>query len=694
MLLSTLALLVFTGVAHAVVGAAPSTRTTASRYTAPGRFPTTLFSSYYNDPTQTSAQVQPVVSDPVLHTVYPFALTDPDSVPVNDTTDPARPLPPRLDARALLAHAERQIRALAPLAPGTPANSPFANNTCAACQAALGAAQLVALAAPEEGPRAVEALCEAFGLSGDCDTAYGPRALGSVLTQVLARADVLGYDGQMICENFFSGACPSPPVAPLDLASWFAKPNKPDPLPAPKRPSGERLKVLHISDFHLDPRYATGAEANCTSGLCCRVGNGAASASANETLVPAPRYGAFLCDSPYALVLSALEAIPALTGTQNTGFAWTMYTGDLVAHDQDNQLSHAYMEYAETVVFDLIRRMLGAGPTYVALGNHDSVGVSEDAPHSLGGALADQFSWNYDHVAGLWAHEQWLPETAVKLARAHYGAYMVRRHDGLRVITLNTNLWYKANWFNYINMTSSDPSGMLRFLTDELQDAEDAGERVWIMGHVLSGWDGTNPLQNPSNLFYQIVDRFSPHVIANIFWGHTHEDELSIFYANNGTVMSADTALAVSWIGPSVTPNANLNSGFRVYEVDSATFEILDAHTWYSDVAAYPVLDGQTAFGPTYQYEYSTREAYGGNVTEWGADDPLNATWWHRVTEAMEADSSLVRTFHTHQGKSSSRTAACSDACVAAKICYIRSGSASIAKQNCAPGYGSVQGLF
>jgi sphingomyelin phosphodiesterase len=77
-----------------------------------------------------------------------------------------------------------------------------------------------------------------------------------------------------------------------------------------------------------------------------------------------------------------------------------------------------------------------------------------------------------------------------------------------------------ANYFNYINMSTSDNSGMLRFLTDELQDAEDAGDRgelhkeiadshfrhahgfilVWILGHVLSGWDGTNPLNNPTNL--------------------------------------------------------------------------------------------------------------------------------------------------------------------------------------------------
>lgn len=30
---------------------------------------------------------------------------------------------------------------------------------------------------------------------------------------------------------------------------------------------------------------------------------------------------------------------------------------------------------------------------------------------------------------------------------------------------------------------------MLRFLTDELQEAEDAGQRVWIVGHVLPGND-------------------------------------------------------------------------------------------------------------------------------------------------------------------------------------------------------------
>ena len=49
------------------------------------------------------------------------------------------------------------------------------------------------------------------------------------------------------------GLCPVPPTVPLNMTGWFAKP-KPNPLPPPKQPSGERLKVVHLSDTHMDPR--------------------------------------------------------------------------------------------------------------------------------------------------------------------------------------------------------------------------------------------------------------------------------------------------------------------------------------------------------------------------------------------------------------------------------------------------------
>ena len=154
-----------------------------------------------------------------------------------------------------------------------------------------------------------------------------------------------------------------------------------------------------------------------------------------------------------------------------------------------------------------------------------------------------------------------------------------------------------------------------------------------------------------------------------------------IYYNNNGTIQNSANALTSGWIGPSVTPLNNLNSGFRMYEVDTGSFDIYDAYTFYADVNSFHTLN--TSSGPTYKFEYSTRDTYD---IGWPATAPLNATYWHDVTVAMETNRSLVSTFNTFQGKSSILTPNCtSDACAEAKVCYIRSGSAPLGKQ-CPPG--------
>jgi hypothetical protein len=319
-----------------------------------------------------------------------------------------------------------------------------------------------------------------------------------------------------------------------------------------------------------------------------------------------------------------------------------------------------------------------SGPVFAALGNHDTSPENIESPHSLPGPLGQQQSWNYDHVAGLWRHEGWIDEKAVQEARLHYGAYNIKTHYGLRIITFNTDFWYKSNYLNLINTTNPDNSGIFAWMISELQEAEDRGERVWLVGHVLSGWDGSNPLPNPTNLFYQIVDRYSPHVIANIFFGHTHEDQFMVYYANNGTVRNSETALATGWIGPSITPLTNLNSGFRLYEVDTGDFNIYEAYTFFSNVSDFASL---TETGPVYRFEYSTRDTYG-PIAEWDEEAPLNATFWHRVTEEMEKDGDLVTLHNELQGKMSVKSPQCTTAeCRKAKICYMRSGSVALGRQ-------------
>lgn len=174
-----------------------------------------------------------------------------------------------------------------------------------------------------------------------------------------------------------------------------------------------------------------------------------------------------------------------------------------------------------------------------------------------------------------------------------------------------------------------------------------------------------------------------------------------MYYANNG---SGDP-LANAWVGPSLTPLTNLNSGYRLYEVDTGTWDIHEAYTFYSDVSTFSDVDATNAaaasengtaadaHGPVFQLEYSTRGEYGAQAA-WPADAPLNASFWHAVTEAMERNRTLVSLVNTFQGKSSVRSPNCtSDACAAAKVCYMRSGSAPLGKL-CPQGFASVQSPY
>ncbi|KAK3944998.1 Metallo-dependent phosphatase-like protein [Diplogelasinospora grovesii] len=665
-----------------------------SAFTVPAAFPTSVYSSYYVKPGPTN-EPEPAIFDPVLNITFLWNLTNPLTIPAYDAD-------PVLFPAALANLTDASADAVVSAAITEILNVIYANSStgglssnCSKCIAALSVGQMVAKLAPTHLPDAMVSLCQITGFktNSSCKDTYQASSFGASWTQILAHADITGQDGRFICASLSSNFCTQPPVIPVKATFPKSKPQN------PKKPcrSGKRVKVLHLSDLHLDTRYMAGSEANCTSSMCCRYSAPTAGGTTPPAALsyPAPLFGYYKCDSPFYLALAALQSIGPLTGTSaEEPPAFSVYTGDLVAHDPQNQRSAAYVEAAEDAIWQMFKAYIG-GPIYAALGNHDTSPDNLDTPYNIDNnkTLGQQFSWNYDHVSKLWEHYGWINHTTQAEAALHYAAYSVVHPLGLRIITLNTDLYYRNNFYSYLHAADPDFSGMFTFLIQELQKAEDAGQRVWVVGHVLSGWDGSNPMPNGADYLYQIIDRYSPHVIANVFFGHTHEDQAFIYYTNNGTNQSADTAIASAWVGPSITPLTNLNSGYRMYEVDTGSWEIFDAHTFYADVNTFNHLNATDGEGPVFQYEYSTREAYGA-AADWPETAPLNATFWHRVTEAMERDRSLATLFNTYQGKSSIRSPNCtSEACTSAKVCYIRSGSVGLGKQ-CPQGFASVQSPY
>lgn len=398
---------------------------------APAGFPTSAFSSYYFLPASPTQYPQPAIYDPVLNITYPANLTNPSTIPDADPDPIYLPSPTvSLPAASATAYLDAVIKNV------TSVIAAGGSSNCTICKNALVAAKPAALAVPSLLPGAMVNLCKQYKLHSNatCEEDFAADTFGATWTTVLAFADVKGLDGNYICNSIGGNKfCPEPKTSLLDVSKLFPKP-KPKNCTAPKA-SGKRVKVLHMSDFHLDPRYSAGAEGNCSSGLCCRSNNPNPQGS---ILQPASVYGAFKCDTPYDLGLAALQAVGPLTGTNTSNpLGWTVYTGDLVSHDPQSELSRAYAEYAETSIYGMLKTYV-TGPVFAALGNHDSNPEAIDAPHKLPGPLGQQQSWNYNHVAGLWKHEGWIDDAAAAEARTHYGGYSIKNHFGLRVITFNT----------------------------------------------------------------------------------------------------------------------------------------------------------------------------------------------------------------------------------------------------------------
>ncbi|ORX59557.1 sphingomyelin phosphodiesterase [Hesseltinella vesiculosa] len=483
-----------------------------------------------------------------------------------------------------------------------------------------------------------------------------------IARKVIKTMDISGRDGHLLCAAV-AGSCPYPEVEPFNIT--FPKP-KPDDYPIPE-PSGDLLTILHLSDWHVDPEYETNADAVCDKPFCCR----SSFTDYNNVTKPASMWGEYTCDTPLALVESMLEYIEEELPDVDFG----LMTGDIPPHEVWNTLPFLKTQLIHEGAYALLHAHFDSEELvntrlYPAIGNHEAAPTNN---FPLSGSNYDEnheylsLQWMYDTLMSRWRSWTALGDHAyVETKTGSYAAYPV---PGLKLISLNTNFCYTLNWWLYQRPGELDPDGMLSWLVRQLQDAEDRKERVWIVGHISPG-DSTC-FHDYSNYYHQIVERYAPHVIVAQFFGHTHKDEFQLFYRSDQ--QAAETAISVGYIGPSITPFLNVNPGFRVYKVDSRTFEVVDAITYIAD------LDRATSWldTPNWHVEYSARDAYHSpkaNLPH--GQSPLLASWWHKVTEEMESNNATFEKYWRYRSKSSPIVRPCDESCMEETICNIRAGKA------------------
>lgn len=290
-----------------------------------------------------------------------------------------------------------------------------------------------------------ETACESFSALIPFNICRGLFHTGSTdIGAIFPAMDMQGEDGQTACAFIF-GLCPLPPPPKLDLATLFKGTTKPPPknLVPSNKPS---LKVLHLSDYHVDPRFVVGSEAQCENGqLCCRVfPYDDPTAPINES---ANIFGNYLCDTPEPLATSVFRSVPKVTGLDWCDFSFGIFTGDLVTHDIW-ELTKEYVLANELISFQQFYDGLGGVKMYATLGNHDTYPQAFTAFPSQDDVLAENASYavqqqyNYEAFGNATKNYGWLtPEEAMEVVGSGLGIYRAKTKEGLVIISMNSDAW-------------------------------------------------------------------------------------------------------------------------------------------------------------------------------------------------------------------------------------------------------------
>ncbi|SCV06232.1 LANO_0H25004g1_1 [Lachancea nothofagi CBS 11611] len=535
-------------------------------------------------------------------------------------------------------------------------------SACDQCVTRLAVGKSLALLRPELVPRVFTKWCQItkYMTNSTCVSTFARNTVKSSYTgtnfaDMLSLMDPFGYDGQLYC-CYKESACSKPKTPNVTLSHmWPAKQAKHSVAPVPS--ANDTFNVLHLSDFHIELDYTVGAEANCSASMCCTPHSSNTFANItshpqqawnsfydssymNDTFVkgssvdafkngsiwsPATTFGNYKCDAPEVLINSSMNSIAQYSSDNNIDFEFAIFTGDMVDHDEFSLTSYKMTVESEELVFRDIKNKLGDVPVYAVMGNHDNFPYGELAQENHG--FLNYFSYNAELMADLWEDYGWLGPKESQYARKHYTGFSVETTMGLKVISLNSNVWYKKNHYAYWNSTQPDTFGQFEFLIDELVASEKIDQRVWIIAHIPFSSDA---LPLPAKMFAEVVARFSPYTIANIFFGHTHLDQFEILYSGPGNdAKTIENVVASSWISQAVTPWVNNNPSWRYYTVDKETFSVMNAYNFYTKLNETFANNGAE---PVWELEYSSREGY--NIT-WPETAPLNATYWHTVASKV-----------------------------------------------------------
>ena len=431
---------------------------------------------------------------------------------------------------------------------------------------------------------------------------------------------------------------------------------------APK--SSDTVPALLVSDIHFDPFHDPAKAKQLDS----------APVSAWEAILSAPdspsqpqafatvqkSCGARGIDTPYVLLHSSVDAMRKHAPHAR----FITISGDLVVHGlpcryqallpgQSQASYEAFVEKTLKFVIEQLRAAFPGVPVYVALGNNDT---------GCGDYHLDPDSAFFRATAQIVAAAVPAAQRRSVEEQFRTGGYYSLSLASLRktrLIVLNA-LFLAPQYASCKGQRDPAPAqAELDWLSRQLNEAEKAGEHVWVMAHIPPGVNAFETVRRFRNLcsgeapesflvpedsarLDTILQQHAPAVRVVLF-GHTHMDEMRILSSGNTIDPSGSVGRLIAdpiamKLVPSISPVDGNNPAFTVAEVEpNGTLK-----DYFVVVAS-----NLTGVGTTWSKEYDYAETY--NETDFSGDAVLDLV--HKFASDLKAQTAASRQYIQHYYK-------------------------------------------
>jgi len=190
-------------------------------------------------------------------------------------------------------------------------------------------------------------------------------------------------------------------------------------------------------------------------------------------------------------------------------------------------------------------------------------------------------------------------------------------------------------------MDQSVQQKQLNWLVQQLEIARETGRKVYLVAHIEPGADELS--QTFSYFISNMTDQYQDEIVAS-FWGHTHNNEFRLFFKEDEIIPTH-----VAYIAAAMKPGPANMPGFRIYEYNRQSNELLDFYQYFLNLTDV-ILGGKIE----YQFLYSAKQSYG--LTD------LSAKSWNEMLHEMKNNrTNLVNLYSSHffNGKNVSCDARC-----------------------------------